>query len=215
MLVEFRSYEDAQKDKVIGMLDSLEITKENFEVLQPLTKVSDKDQEDKQIKPVGNKKSTNKVKNMLFNLHKPEAKTIAKDEKKEEPPRKQKVDIFQSPIADKPEKKSMGSFTKPQTSMPTINTPYMMTPGYEGNMRNIDQMNGMYVNSYFDQNQMRPMGDFSGNQYPGMLAKSPFLQSPSPAFRNFNRYGLETPQTGMSQRGTWRNDGINLYGLVS
>jgi hypothetical protein len=185
------------------------------ESVDSMLKASDRDPDDKQAKPAGNKKSANNVKNMLFNLHKPEAKTIIKEPKIEEPARKKKAEGFQSPIVDKPEKKSMGSFTKPQTGMPTCNTPYMMTPGYESNMRNIEQMHGMYGSSYFDNNQMRPMGDFSGNQYPSMLAKSPFLQSPSPALRNFNRYGPETPQTGMSQRATWRNDGINLYGMVS
>lgn len=82
-----------------------------------------------------------------------------------------------------------------------------MTPVYEGNPRNIDQMqgSGMFDGmSYFETptSQMRNMADFSSNF---QFRKSPLMQSPGPNYR-FSRYAINTPQTFFDGRsGQWQN----------
>lgn len=141
-------------------------------------------------------KSTNKVKNTLFSMHKEEMNNITQDKapketkplKEEEPEIMKQPEPFQSPLVNtqgKSDKKGFSSVSRVPPSLPW-NTPYMMTPGYEHGFRNLDQM------------------------HPNMYGKSPLMQSPSPALRHFNRFGPDTPQTAFNQLGGWQNERVSL-----
>lgn len=182
-----------------------------------------KESEGKTNKPSLGKNKSNKIKNLLFNMHKEEASNLSKDSKPTENQPvspKQKVETFQSPIAninqDKGDKKGFASFSRMTPNMQNSNTPFM-TPGYEGNARSIEQMNQFfYGGSQYDQNgTMKNLNEFAGSHFPNPLGKSPAMQSPSPAFRHFNRFGPETPQTGLNQRNNWNQDRMSFYPLVS
>lgn len=182
------------------------------------------DPTEKSFKSAASKKSTKNIKNSLFTMVKEEKdkKDEKPKEKKESKPEpKPKSQDFQKPIMNssfdtKPQTSNSGFQKPPQT--PTGGMGYIMTPGYENNIRNYDSIpQTMYPTGMFDQGTpSRTMNDFSNNQFPPMAMRSPYLQSPSPALRNYSgRMGMETPQAGMSGRAQWRKDNFNLSEMVN
>jgi len=75
----------------------------------------------------------------------------------------------------------------------------------------------MYPTGIFEQGTpSRTMNDFSTGQFQQMNLRSPYRQSPSPAFRNYyGNIGMETPQGPMSGRGAWKKDNFNLSEMNS
>lgn len=197
-------------------------TNEKEVIISVDKEMTSKEPENKANKPSLDKNKSSKIKNLLFNMHKEEASNLTKESKPAEnqpASPKKKTETFQSPIAnisqDKGEKKGFASFSRMTPNMQNSTTPFM-TPGYEGNARNIEQMNQFfYGGSQYDQNgAMKNLNEFSGAHFPTPLGKSPVMASPSPAFRHFNRFGPETPQTGLNQR-NWNQDKMSFYPLVS
>ena len=173
------------------------------------------------VKEESSKKDQKPKEQNLKKEPRPEPRSQPKMETKMEPKRHQ--EDFQKPNVgmpiDQTPKGSMSNFQKPPQT-PGNGMGYILTPGYENNVRsNYDQMApSMYPGGMFEHGTpSRGMNEFStGNHFPQMIPKSPYLQSPSPHFRNFGgRMGIETPQTGMSGRGPWRKEQINLSEMVS
>jgi hypothetical protein len=153
---------------------------------------------------MGKPKSSKKVKNTLttlFNMHKEEANNITKEAKDPEPqlPTK-KIEPFPSPVIssthDKNDKSGFSTYSHMNNSnFQSGNTPLCMTtPGYEARMRGIEPINNR--NDYYSGGYMNFF----------MEGKSPGMQSPSPAFTGFNRFGPETPQNRMNHRNTFQNE---------
>lgn len=89
---------------------------------------------------------------------------------------------------------NVGNASKALQSVSNTNMPYIMTPGYENNSRmNLETMNqSMYQGESGMFNPGTPsrggMNEFGNSYYQGIIPKSPFLQSPSLAYRNMNGF---------------------------